>query len=43
LYLKRADIEPAIYDPVETETALVEERRRSESRITGINGRATGQ
>jgi hypothetical protein len=40
LYLKRADIEPPIHDPIETRAALVEKRRRSETRITGINSRA---
>jgi hypothetical protein len=42
LYLERADIEPAIHDPIEPETALVEERRRSESRVTCVDGRAAG-
>jgi hypothetical protein len=43
LYLKRADIEPAIHDPIETGAALVEKRRRSEVRGASINGRATAQ
>jgi hypothetical protein len=43
LKLKRADVDPGVNHSAKTGTALIEERRRSESRITGINGRATGQ
>jgi hypothetical protein len=43
LYLERANIEPAIHDSIKTETALVEERRRTKVRVARINGRATGQ
>jgi hypothetical protein len=43
LYLKRADIKPAIHDPIETGTALVEERRRSKTGVASINGRAARQ
>jgi hypothetical protein len=43
LDLKRADIKPAIHDPVETGTALVKERRRREAGIARTNGRAARQ
>jgi hypothetical protein len=43
LYLKRADINSAIYYSIETRAALVEKRRRSELGIPRINGRAAGQ
>jgi hypothetical protein len=43
LYLERADIEPSVYDPIEPEAALVEERRRSEVRSARIYRRAARQ
>jgi hypothetical protein len=43
LYLKRTDIEAAIHDPIETGTALVEERRLREVRVACVDGGAARQ
>jgi hypothetical protein len=42
LNLKRADIDTAVPNANKAGSALIEERRRRESRITGINSRAAG-
>jgi hypothetical protein len=43
LHLKRAFVDPAVYDAIKTGAALVEERRRREIGIARVNGRASKQ
>src|SRR6266542_4272372 len=42
-HLKGADVDAAVTHAIKARAALVVERRRSEVRVTRINGRATGQ
>jgi hypothetical protein len=43
LHFKRAFVDATIHYAVEARTALIVQRRRSEVRVTCINGRATRQ